>query len=91
MKRPEERKILETEWSKLSCSGRLLKDNFKTLTHFQRLERIRLYDKINSFYSFQLNTKLYLCFTDRIKGCPTQRAEIIPIEPDAGNAAEGKR
>ena len=33
----------------------------------------------------------YLCARKSHKGCPTERAEIIPIEPDPGNAGEGKR
>ena len=32
----------------------------------------------------------YICDRKSHKGCPTKRAEIIPIEPDAGNADEGK-
>ncbi len=33
--------------------------------------------------------RLYLCF-QIIRGALIQRAEIIPIQPDPGNAGEGK-
>ena len=41
-------------------------------------------------WNFEITNALLLLPCRKTKGCLKTRAEIIPIEPDAGNADEGK-